>query len=54
MASFKNTFWLGKHYSTLSYHDSEYVLNGATIFCNWYVRNSYLTFGLINADPKAL
>ena len=54
MASFKNTLWLGKQYSPLSYHDSDYVLNGVTMFRNWYVRNSYLTFGLINADPGEL
>ena len=54
MALFKNTFCLRKYYSPLSYHDSEYILNGVTIIPNWYMRNSYLTFGLISADPEAL
>ena len=26
--------------------------NWVTIFCKWYVRNSYLTFGLITADQE--
>ena len=36
------------------YHDSKYVLNGVTIFRNWYVHNCHLTFGLMYADPEAL
>ena len=52
--SFPVSSFSSKDSRILSYHDSEYVLNEVTIFRNWYVPNSYLTCGLINADPEAL